>query len=80
MAQLADDPIDMPLHRVFTQEEAEYDLGLSKWGVHIDTGIVDLPQSTFRCYLEDWEAKALKMNSASSTSTSLRISLIANMA
>jgi hypothetical protein len=62
MALLSDDPDEMPLHLVWTKDEAEYDLGLSKWGVTIDIG--GPPKIKFLCYMEDWEHGAIKHESA----------------
>ena len=56
MAQLSTDPLEMPLHRLWTQEELTFDMGLGEYGITLDmdtTGMV-----VFKCYEEDWEKEA----------------------
>ena len=56
MAQLSTDPLEMPLHRLWTQEEVTFDMGLGEYGITLDmdtTGMV-----VFKCYEEDWEKEA----------------------
>ena len=43
MAQLSTDPLEMPLRRLWTQEEVTFDMGLGEYGITLDmdtTGMV----------------------------------------
>ena len=56
MAQLSNDPLEMPLRRLWTQEEVTFDMGLSEYGITLDmdtTGMV-----VFKCYEGDSEKEA----------------------
>ena len=56
MAQFSTDPLEMPLRRLWTQEEVTFDMGLGEYGITLDmdtTGMV-----VFKCYEEDWEKEA----------------------
>ena len=55
------DPIDVPLYRQWTDDEVNFDLGLDKRGVEIDTIAVD--ERRFLNYMEDWEGQCIKKNS-----------------
>ena len=47
-AQFTTELSEMPLHRLFTREEAEFSLGLDKYGVVLNMGADD--SITFRCF------------------------------
>ena len=51
-------PIDVPLYRQWTDDQVNFDLGLDKRGVEIDTTAVD--ERRFLNYMEDWEGKCIK--------------------
>ena len=55
-AQFTTELSEMPLHRLFTREEAEFNLGLDKYGVVRDMGADD--SIVFKCFEEDWEEVA----------------------
>ena len=58
MALLTTEPSDMPLHRIWTEDEMNSDLGLEKFGV-----IVDMTADstiTFNNFIEEWEEDAIK--------------------
>ena len=55
-AQFTTELSEMPLHRLFTREEAEFNLGLDKYGVVLDMGADD--SIVFKCFEEDWEEVA----------------------
>ena len=42
MAQLSTDPLEMPLHRLCTQEEVAFDMGLGKHGISFDMDATDM--------------------------------------
>ena len=56
MAQLSTDPLEMPLHRLWTQEEITFDMGLGKDGITLDMDATDM--AVLKCYEEDWEKEA----------------------
>lgn len=60
MAMISDDPKIMPLHKIWTSDEVEYDLGLTKWDVVID---MSAGKTKFNCFLEGWEPEAIKKQS-----------------
>ena len=61
MAQISTDLNEMPLHKIWTEEESNYDLGLDKWDIHVDMNAE--PKVRFNCFVEDWEEEAIKHRS-----------------
>ena len=51
-------PIDVPLYRQWTDDQVNFDLGLDKRGVAIDTTAVN--ERRFLNYMEGWEGQCTK--------------------
>ena len=56
MEEYTMEPAEMPLHRMWSAEEGDYNLGLDKYGVVLNMEADRT--TTFRCYEEDWEKEA----------------------
>ena len=50
------EPAEMPLHRMWSAEEGDCNLGLDKYGVVLNMEADRT--TTFKCYEEDWEKEA----------------------
>jgi hypothetical protein len=55
---------DSPLHKMWTKDEVEFDLGLDKFGVEINMDAED-ERASFKNYPEDWEEECIKKKTKS---------------
>lgn len=55
---------ESPLHKMWTKDEVDFDLGLDKFGVEINMEAVD-ERAIFNNYMEDWEESCIKNRSKS---------------
>ena len=68
MEEYTMEPAEMPLHRMWSAEEGDYNLGLDKYGVVLNMEADRT--TTFKCYEEDWEKEARTRSTRSSPTTS----------
>jgi len=55
---------DSPLHKMWTKDEVDFDLGLDKFGVKINMDAED-ERAIFKNFVEDWEEESIKKRSKS---------------
>ena len=55
---------DSPLHKMWTKNEVDFDLGLDKFGVEINMDAED-ERAVFKNFMEDWEENCIKNKSKS---------------